>query len=98
MTRADTRCSTVTMQAALWAARYTYVGIHVLLPVTLMTGALVGGSTVSIQTAARTCWNASAKSTQCQYCMITNANCDCEISSSQDMEYEDYCLLGFCAM
>jgi hypothetical protein len=69
----------------------------VLLLVTLMTGTLVGGCTVSIQTLARTCWNTSAKSTQCQSCMLTNANCSCEISSSQDMEYDDYCLLAFCA-
>ena len=61
MTRADIWCSTVTMQAALWAAWYTYVGMHVLLPVTLMTGALVGGCTISIQTAARTCWNTPAQ-------------------------------------
>ena len=65
MTLADTRCSTVTMQAALWTAWNTYVGMHVLLPVTLMTGALVGGCTVSIQTAARTCRNTPAKSTLC---------------------------------
>lgn len=98
MTRADIRCSTVTMQAALWAAWYTYVGMRVLLLVTMMTDALVGGCTVSIQTAARTRWNTSAKSIQCQSCILTNANSSCEISSSQDMKYEDYCLLGFCAM
>lgn len=98
MTRADIRCSTVTIQAALWTAWNTYVGMHIVLLVTLMTGALVGGCTVSIQTAARTCWTTPAKSTQCRSCMLTNANSGCEISSSQDMEYEDYCLLGFCAM
>lgn len=98
MTRADTRCSTVTMQAALWTAWNTNVGMRVVLPVTLMTGALVGGCTVSIQTPTRTCWNTPAKSTQCQSCMLTIVNSGCEISISQDMEYEDYCLLGFCAL
>jgi hypothetical protein len=96
MTCADTRGSAVTMQAALWAAWYTYVGMRVLLLVTLVTGALIGGCTVSIQTAARTCWNTSAKSTQCHSCVPTNTDISYEISSSQDMEYGDYWLLGFC--
>jgi hypothetical protein len=86
------------MQATLGAPWYTYVGMHVLLSVALMTRAPVGGCTVSIQTAARTSWNTPAMSNQCQSGMLTSENTDYEIYISRDMVYEGYCLLGFDAM
>lgn len=60
MTSADVRCRAVAVDAALRTARHADVGACVLLPVTLVAGTLVGGHTVSIQTAPRTGRNTTA--------------------------------------
>lgn len=57
MTSADVRRCAVAMETTLRAARYAYVVVWVLFPVTLVTGAFVGSYTVPVQTAARTSWN-----------------------------------------
>lgn len=60
MTSADIRRCAVAMETALRAARYADVGARVLLPVTLVTGALVRRRAFSVQTTARARWNAAA--------------------------------------
>jgi hypothetical protein len=62
MTSADIRCCAVAMDTALRTARYTDVGVCVLLRVTSVTGTFVGRCAVSIQTAPRTSRNTTAMS------------------------------------